>query len=351
MDKAMLDLYTDYLISSYSYTTATGLSAMTDNIVSHDKITRFLSKREYTSKDLWQLVKPTVRKIESEEGVLSLDDTIQEKRYTDENEIITWHYDHGQGRSVKGVNILSCVYTSQSINLPVSFEIVKKDQEIADLKTGKSRRKSGRTKNEMMRDMIQACVKNQIKFRTVLADVWFGSAENMTFVKRESGKEFIFALKNNRTVALSKQDFNNGSFRRIDSLDMQEGAACKAYLKGLDFPVLLAKRVFKNKDGSTGTLYLACSDLTLDYPALTNLYQKRWNVETYHKSIKSNTGLAMSPTKTVKTQSNHFFMSIYSYFKLEMLRLKTHFNHFALKTKLYFHALQASFSQLRELGA
>lgn len=202
-----------------------------------------------------------------------------------------------------------------------------------------------------MRNMVQACVKNQIKFRTVLADVWFGSAENMTFVKKKIEKNFIFALKSNRTTAISKQDFKNNNFQRIDSLEMQEGATCKTYLKGLDFPVLLAKQVFKNKDGSTGTLYLASSDLTQDYSAIISLYQKRWNVETYHKSIKSNTGLAMSPTKTVRTQSNHFFMSIYSYFKLEILCLKTNFNHFALKTKLYIHALQASFSQLKELGA
>jgi len=48
MNKAMLELYYDYLISSFPYTTATGLSKMLDNAVSHDKVTRFLSKREYT---------------------------------------------------------------------------------------------------------------------------------------------------------------------------------------------------------------------------------------------------------------------------------------------------------------
>jgi hypothetical protein len=324
---------------------------MTDGEISHDKITRFLSKRDYTSKDLWELVKPTVRKIESEEGVLSLDDTIQEKKHTDENEIITWHYDHSEGRSVKGVNMLNCIYSTKGINMPVSFEIIKKNIEYTDEKTGKVKKKSKKTKNELMRDMIAVCTKNQIKFGYVLADIWFSSAENMRFVKKDIKKNFIFALKTNRTLALSKEEFKKGKFQRIDSLDMKEGCTCIAYLKGLDIPVLLVKQVFKNKDGSEGILYLACSDKALDYPKITELYQKRWNVETYHKSIKSNTGLAMSPTKTEKTQSNHFFMSIYSYFKLEILRLKTKCNHFALKNKLYIQALQASFSKLKELGA
>jgi hypothetical protein len=32
----IFDLYTDYLITSFSYTTATGLSGLVDNAISHD---------------------------------------------------------------------------------------------------------------------------------------------------------------------------------------------------------------------------------------------------------------------------------------------------------------------------
>jgi hypothetical protein len=88
MDTPLLEIYTDYLISSFSQTTATGLSKLFDNEISHDKVTRFLSKSDYSSKDLWLLVKPTVRSIQSDDGVLIFDDTIQEKTWTDENEII-----------------------------------------------------------------------------------------------------------------------------------------------------------------------------------------------------------------------------------------------------------------------
>ncbi|MGH8857866.1 MAG: IS701 family transposase, partial [Polaromonas sp.] len=63
MKKADLDLYTDYLLSTFGAATATGLSAMVDGDVSHDRITRFLSGQNYTSKDLWQQVKSTARKV------------------------------------------------------------------------------------------------------------------------------------------------------------------------------------------------------------------------------------------------------------------------------------------------
>jgi hypothetical protein len=52
--------------------------------ISHDKITRFLSAEDFTSTDLWQLVKPHVRLIQSEEAVLIIDDSIEEKLYTDQ---------------------------------------------------------------------------------------------------------------------------------------------------------------------------------------------------------------------------------------------------------------------------
>ena len=48
MKKSDLDLYTDYLLSTFGAATATGLSGMVDGDVSHDHITRFLSEEEYS---------------------------------------------------------------------------------------------------------------------------------------------------------------------------------------------------------------------------------------------------------------------------------------------------------------
>jgi hypothetical protein len=40
----IFDLYTDYLLTSFSYTTATGLSALVDNAISHDKQSEYFKK-------------------------------------------------------------------------------------------------------------------------------------------------------------------------------------------------------------------------------------------------------------------------------------------------------------------
>jgi len=117
MKKEYLNLYGDYLLSSFSYTTATGLSEALEGQVSHDKITRFLSEEEMDSKQFWHLIKPVVRQHESDKGVIILDDVIGEKPHSQENELICWHYDHTKNRSVKGINSLNCVYTEHGNKL------------------------------------------------------------------------------------------------------------------------------------------------------------------------------------------------------------------------------------------
>ena len=126
MKNSELELYTDYLLSSFGATTATGLSAMVQGDVSHDQITRFLSRQDYTSKDLWLQVKTMVRQVQTAEGVLIFDDTIQEKAWTDESDLICWHYDHCSGRTVKGINLLNALYHCNGRSIPVAFELVQK---------------------------------------------------------------------------------------------------------------------------------------------------------------------------------------------------------------------------------
>lgn len=351
MDNKLLDLYSDYLISSFSYTTATGLSQLTDGAISHDKVTRFLSKREYTAKDLWQTVKPLLRQVETEEGVLILDDTVEEKPYTDENDIVAYHFDHTKGRNIKGINMMSLLYHTDIITIPLSFEIIKKTEIVKDKITGKDKRQSATTKNEIARSMLEKAHTNQVKYRYVLADTFFSSKENMIFVKKEFNKDFVFTVKTNRLVSLSVDDQKAGRYLRVEEVMAKGDTTCVVYMKGLSFPVILAKQVFTNKDGSVGTLYLACSKTTLDYQQITSLYHKRWSIEEYHKSIKSNTAFAKSPTKTVITQTNHFFASIYAYVKLEVLKTKSHLNHFALKAKLYVNALKSSYELLRQMNS
>ena len=348
-ENELLDIYTDYLISSFGLTTATGLSQLLDGAISHDRIQRFLSSSPKTGKDLWLVVKPYVRQVQSEAGVIIIDDSIAEKPHTDANDIICWHYDHTSGQTIKGINFVTALYHANAVSLPVTYRLIEKTQTYIDQKTGKEKRRSAITKNEIYRQLLQELNRNQIPFRYVVNDVWFASAENMMFVVHDLKRHFVMPVKSNRKLALSLEDKKNGRYVRVDELHIEPHTAMTIYLESVDFALHLVKQVFTNADGSIGILYLVSSDLDLTYDAITTIYQKRWNVEPYHKSLKQNASLSKSPTKTITTQSNHFFAALCSYIKLEMLKVKTKTNHFALKSKLYLQALRTAFVALHQL--
>jgi hypothetical protein len=350
----LLDLYTDYLISSFGQTSATGLSRLVDNEIKHDSITRLLRDADFSSKTLWQMVKPLVRKHQAEDACLIFDDFIIEKAYTDENEIICWHWDHSKKRNVKGINVLNAFYHSckdverQALRVPVGFETIKKTIRFCDVKTKKEKRKSDVSKNELMLQMITQGLANGLLFKYIIADSWFASVANMSFINRKK-KIFIFDMQSNRQAVLSKEDRDAGNWTRIDELKIPNNKPVVVWLKDLEFPVLLSKQLFTNKDDSTGYRFLVSNDLSLTDDQFTTIYKKRWSVEEYHKSLKQNVSIGKSPTRTEKTQTNHLCASMLGYIKLEKLKFANKMNHFAMKTKIYNQALKAAFKELTNL--
>lgn len=333
-------------MASTSLVTSTGLSEVLDKEISHDKITRFLSSEDFNSKDLWKKVKKVVRKIESDDGVLIFDDSIEEKAYSDENDLICWHRDHSENRNIKGLNQLTMIYYSIGVSVPISLELIKKTEHVIDKKTGKEKRISKKTKNEYLREMLTVCVhQNQLKFKYILTDSWYSNVENMKYIKKDLKKDFVMALKSNRLVALSLDHKKLGRYQRVDSLELKE--ATKVYLESLDFPVLIAKKVLQNQNKKDVDVYLVSSELTFDTDSMFNIYLKRWKIEEFFKSMKSNCSYSKSPAHTVRTQSNHLFCSSFAVFKYEMLRLNTNLNHFALKAKIYLSSVKKAMAELK----
>ena len=352
MGRDILDLYSDYLLYSSGQTTATGFSEVLNGDISHDKTTRFLSSETFDEKTLWKKVKKFVRAYEGEDACLIFDDTIIEKPYMDENEIICWHFDHKENKAVKGINLLSAFYHSekdgQTARLPIGFRIIAKTKEYIDEKSGEQKRKSPVTKNEMMQEMIKRHIQNQVKFTYILADSWYSSAENMRFIAKRK-KVFIFELKENRQVTDSEAKRNQGDFVRVDQLNISEEKPEKVWIKDLKFPVTVFKQVFANKDGTSGQRFLVSNELTLTDKQFRTLYKKRWGVEEYHKSLKQNASIGSSPAHTERTQGNHIFAAIFAYVKLEMLKQATSLNHFAMKTKIYMASIMTAKATFQEL--
>ena len=76
-----LDPYTDYLLNSTSPTTATGLLRLLDGALSHDHITRWLSRMPCGPAQVWRQAKPLIRQAEAQRGAedfagLIVDDSV-----------------------------------------------------------------------------------------------------------------------------------------------------------------------------------------------------------------------------------------------------------------------------------
>lgn len=341
-------LYIDYLISSTQLTTCTGLSRVLDGAISHDRFTRMLATETFDSRSLWLQNKVMATELAraGEVKVLSIDDSIMAKPHTDENEINCWHFDHCSGKSIKGVGFLSALFNAQGMNVPVMMELIKKDLVVVDEKTGRKKRKASMGKNELFRRMTAQC-SGQLYIDYVLADSWFCSNENMKHLFKYR-LHFVMAIKSNRLVALSEEDRKKGNWINIESLDLGQ-AERVVWLKGMDCPLSLTRQVFKNGDG-TANLYLVCSDLGLSFDQVTALYKRRWGVEQYHKAVKQVTSFGKSPTKRARTQSNHFYLSIMAYSKMEILKVRANTNEFQLKSRIYLHALKVAMEQVRKLS-
>jgi hypothetical protein len=86
-----------------------------------------------------------------------------------------------------------------------------------DIDTGQLKRKSVVTRNELMRELIDACIRDELKFRFVLIDSCFSATGNFNFSARK-GRHFIAALKDNRLIGFTEEDRNKKCFLRAGEL-------------------------------------------------------------------------------------------------------------------------------------
>jgi hypothetical protein len=68
MGREVLNIYSEYLLYNSGQTSATGLSKLLHEEISHDTITRFLSSQNFDEKALWKEVQKTVGVYEHEDA-------------------------------------------------------------------------------------------------------------------------------------------------------------------------------------------------------------------------------------------------------------------------------------------
>jgi hypothetical protein len=126
--------------------------------------------------------------------------------------------------SVRGISFMTALYCIQDVALPVSFQIIAKTEYYTDPEDGKEKRRCPVPENRYCREMIKQALTNQIQFRKneflrnyILTDVRSASAENMMFIRHETGKDSVMPVKTDRKVALSYEDRRHGRYVRAEN--------------------------------------------------------------------------------------------------------------------------------------
>lgn len=92
------------------------------------RVNRFLLREKYEPQDLFDAVKPYISLVG---GVLSVDDTVVEKPYSDPNqaELIGYFWSGKHHKTIKGINLITLYYSGEHDNsVPINYRIYDKQE-------------------------------------------------------------------------------------------------------------------------------------------------------------------------------------------------------------------------------
>jgi hypothetical protein len=280
--------YIEYLLSTPINYTCSNLSVHLEK-VSHDVVTDFLQNSKFTPKDLWELVKDRID--DREEAFLLVDDSVQNKEYSQAIETVKLQYSGNEHGLVKGIGLVNLVHTNgfEGDFYPVNYRVYNPDED-------------GKTKNDHFREMfVQANASQQIKARNIAFDSWYASADNLKLIHR-SGWTFFTTLKSNRKISLSKET----GYQDLSEIEWTPETLISGQLVRIkEVPFWL--KLFKLVDTEGNIEWVITNDLTEDFTRLRAIeaIQVRWQVEEFHREFKQLTGSEKCQCRKARSQRNH----------------------------------------------
>ena len=126
--------------------------------ITHDAINFYLKTVKLTSRLLWDKVKEVVEP--DGNRYMIFDDSVLDKRYSQEIEIVRRQYSSNEHGILKGIGVVSCLYVNPKVQ---RFGVIDYRVFNADV--------DGKTKIDHVKDMLQNLVYHQpFPFDTVLMD-------------------------------------------------------------------------------------------------------------------------------------------------------------------------------------
>ena len=284
--------YIQFLLASprqFSCTEAARVQPDGADPPAHDAFSRLLTRLEPDPEALWEETRSQVR---LGEGVLVLDDTTLDKPYAWKMGLVGWHWSGKHRRAVKGINLLTLLWTDGDRHVPCDYRLYDKAHD-------------GLTKNDLFARLLCQAHQRGFRPRGVCFDRWFSGLANLKLI-RSLGWTWLCRLKCNRTVRV---DF--GPPQAVETVSIPEPGRVM-HLPGYG-PIRVFRAVATNGDAE----YWATGDLRMD--ALTRLQYKEfsWRIEEYHRGIKQFCGAERCQARRAKARRNHIGLCLRAFVRLE----------------------------------
>jgi hypothetical protein len=301
---AFRDLYCHYLMESFQNYTCTHLSDCT--VLSHDKITRYLGNYRPEEKSLFEKLHYGQAPLEAG-GYLIFDDTVLDKNYSRQIQMVRRQYSGNVGGLVRGIGVVVMLY-----HVPEKDKFYLLGYRLFDPDS------DGKSKIDHVEDLLDEAEYHSVGYQGVLMDTWYAVARLFQKINH-LGKYFYCPIKTNRLV----KEHNQKTYSSVSELKWN--ASQQEYGKSIKVKDLnLEVKLFKVVVSTDRTDFVLTNDLRehqVEY--IAHKQQMRWNIEAFNREVKQLTGIEKCQCRKVSAQRSHIFCAMLVWNKLKQMAWQT----------------------------
>ena len=303
--------YCQYLVSSQINYTLTNFADHSQDY-SHDRLNRYLRDDKLKPRLVWEQVKDSV--VVSENGYLLFDDTVADKNYSFNIELVRRQYSGNAKAIIKGIGIVTCVYVNPDTN---QFWLINYRLFAPDV--------DGKSKLDHVREMFDNAIEHKkLPFRCILMDSWYATKELMLHIER-SGKIYYCPLKDNRQIDEGFGETAKPPYQRVDSLQWTPAETENGKnIHVKDFPKGHRLQLFRLVVSADRTDFIVTNDETQNSTDETQeVCAIRWKIEQLHREAKQVTGLESCQCRKARIQRNHIACALLVWCRFKELMYQT----------------------------
>jgi SRSO17 transposase len=254
----------------------------------------------------------------SKDGFIILDDTITGKA-GDEVPGVGHFYDHAEGDTVWGQDLIYAFYADDKTAYPLTFRLYEKQDEDDQ---------DHDTKYDLAREIVTELEEEVgVPADTYLFDSWFAHDSGLPEYIESYDKDWIGPLRSNRQVTYGGEEIRVDALEeRIDTVERDiDDETYHIWTKKLpvsqlgDVKLVIAEKETDEDGEENPVKYLATNKIDAPTEHAIRSYRMRWRIETFFEDSKQDLGLGDCEMQIDEGASRHWhlLMAAYSLVRLD----------------------------------